>query len=46
MLGIPPLTFIFLPLMFVTAFIHRRNEKRRSAKNNANGDKIINGSWY
>jgi multidrug efflux pump subunit AcrB len=46
MLGIPPLTFIFLPLMFVTAFIHRRNEKRRSANNNANGDKIINGSWY
>ena len=46
MLGIPPLTFIFLPLMFVTAFIHRRNEKRRNAKNNANGDKIINGSWY
>jgi hypothetical protein len=32
--------------MFVTAFIHRRNEKRRSANNNANGDKIINGSWY
>ena len=46
MLGIPPLTFIFLPLMFVTAFIHSRNEKRRNAKNNANGDKIINGSWY
>jgi multidrug efflux pump subunit AcrB len=46
MLGIPPLTFIFLPLMFVTAFIHSRNAKRRNAKNNANGDKIINGSWY
>ena len=46
MLGIPPLTFIFLPLMFVTAFIHRRNEKRRNANNNANGDKIINGYWY
>ena len=46
MLGIPPLTFIFLPLMFVTVFIQRRNEKRRIAKNNANGDKIINGSWY
>jgi len=46
MLGIPPLTFIFLPLMFVTAFIHSRNEKRRNANNNANGDKIINGSWY
>jgi hypothetical protein len=45
-LGIPPLTFIFLPLMFVTAFIHRRNEKRRIANNNANGDKTINGSWY
>jgi len=45
-LGIPPLTFIFIPLMFITTFIHRRNEKRRMAKHNANGDKIINGSWF
>ena len=45
-LGIPPLTFVFIPLMFITTFIHRRNEKRRMAKHNANGDKIINGSWF
>jgi hypothetical protein len=45
-LGIPPLTLIFIPLMFVTTFIHRRNQKRRIANNNANGDEIINGSWY
>jgi multidrug efflux pump subunit AcrB len=45
-LGIPPLTFIFIPLMFVTTFIHRRNQKRRMANNNANGDETINGSWY
>jgi len=45
-LGIPPLTFIFIPLMFVTTFIHRKNQKRRIANNNAGGDKTINGSWY
>jgi multidrug efflux pump subunit AcrB len=45
-LGIPPLTFIFIPLMFITTFIHRRNQKRRMANNNANGDETINGSWY
>jgi multidrug efflux pump subunit AcrB len=45
-LGIPPLTFIFIPLMFITTFIHRKNQKRRIANNNANGDETINGSWY
>ena len=45
-LGIPPLTFIFIPLMFITTFIHRKNQKRRIENNNAGGDKIINGSWY
>ncbi len=45
-LGIPPLTFLFIPLMFVTVFLHKRNVKRRVANNNANGDKTINGSWY
>ena len=46
MLGIPPLTFIFIPLMFITAYIHKKNVKRRAAKRNAAGDEIINGSWY
>jgi multidrug efflux pump subunit AcrB len=45
-LGIPPLTLLFIPLMFVTVFLHKRNVKRRVAKNNAKGDETINGSWY
>jgi multidrug efflux pump subunit AcrB len=46
MLGIPPLTFIFIPLIFVTVWIHRKNKIRRIAENNANGDPVVNGSWY
>jgi multidrug efflux pump subunit AcrB len=46
MLGIPPLTFLFIPLVFVTMYIHKKNVKRRLAKNNANGNEVINGSWY
>jgi len=46
MLGIPPLTIIFIPFVFVTMFIHKRNVKRRRASQNANGDPTINGSWY
>jgi multidrug efflux pump subunit AcrB len=45
-LGIPPLTFIFIPLMFVTVYLQKKNVKRRVANNNANGDNIINESWY
>jgi multidrug efflux pump subunit AcrB len=45
-LGIPPLTFIFIPLMFVTVYLHKKNVKRRQANNNANGDSTINGSWF
>ncbi|NBV10841.1 MAG: efflux RND transporter permease subunit [Chitinophagia bacterium] len=46
MLGIPPLTFIFIPLMFVSTWIHNKQVKRRTAKNNANGDTVFNGSWF
>jgi multidrug efflux pump subunit AcrB len=46
MLGIPPLTFIFIPLMFVSTWIHNKQVQRRAAKNNANGDAIFNGSWF
>ena len=46
MLGIPPLTFIFIPLMFVSTWIHKKQVKRRAAKNNANGDTVFNGSWF
>jgi len=46
MLGIPPLTFVFIPLMFISTWLHRKEVKRRTEKNNANGDAVINGSWY
>jgi len=46
MLGIPPLTFVFIPLMFISTWIHNRQVKRRAAKNNANGDATFNGSWF
>ena len=46
MLGIPPLTFVFIPLMFVSTWIQSRQVKRRIAKNNANGDTTFNGSWF
>ena len=46
MLGIPPLTIIFIPLVFVTMYLHKRNVKRRLANRNANGDATVNGSWY
>jgi Cu/Ag efflux pump CusA len=44
MLGIPPLTFIFIPLMFVTTWIQRKNVARRKAKNDT--DTTFNGSWF
>ena len=46
MLGIPPLTIIFIPLVFVTIYLHKKNVKRRLANNNAKGDETVNGSWY
>ena len=46
MLGIPPLTILFIPLVFVTMYLHKRNVKRRIANRNANGDDTVNGSWY
>jgi multidrug efflux pump subunit AcrB len=46
MLGIPPLTIIFIPLVFVTMYLHKKNVKRRLANRNANGDATVNGSWY
>jgi multidrug efflux pump subunit AcrB len=46
MLGIPPLTFVFIPLMFISTWLHRKEVKRRTEKNNANGDAVINGSWF
>jgi multidrug efflux pump len=46
MLGIPPLTIVFIPLVFVTVYLHKKNVKRRFANRNAKDDAVINGSWY
>ena len=46
MLGIPPLTILFIPLMFVTMFIHNVQVRRRKRKmGNEVGEKWT-GSWF
>jgi multidrug efflux pump len=46
MLGIPPLTILFIPLMFITMFIHRTQAARRKRKmGNKVGEKWT-GSWF
>jgi multidrug efflux pump subunit AcrB len=48
-LGIPPMTLIFLPLIFVTMFIHRRSVKRRRKKLLKEREKVNEsfiGSWF
>jgi len=45
-LGIPPLTLLFIPLMFVTMFIHNAKAARRKRKlGNEVGEKWT-GSWF
>ena len=45
-LGIPPLTILFIPLMFVTMFIQKAQVKRRKRKmGNKVGEKWT-GSWF
>ena len=45
-MGIPPLIFLFIPLMFVTMFIHNAQVRRRRRKlGNKVGDRWI-GSWF
>lgn len=44
--GIPPLTILFIPLMFITMFIHNAQVKRRKSKpGNQVGEKLT-GSWF
>ena len=43
-MGIPPLTFIFLPMILVTLIKHRMDVKKRMAKNKSAGD-TWNKSW-
>ena len=45
-LGIPPLTLLFIPLMFISMFIHRIQTARRRRKlGNEVGERWI-GSWF
>lgn len=48
MLGIPPLTIIFLPLMVVTLIKHRIDRKKRAARlrKNENVNEAFVGSWF
>lgn len=47
-MGIPPLTLFFIPLVFVTMFIHRAAvvRRRRRMKGKAGGDETWIGSWF
>jgi multidrug efflux pump subunit AcrB len=46
MMGIPPLTILFIPLMFVTMFIHKAKVRRRKREmGNKVGEKWT-GSWF
>ncbi len=47
MLGIPPLTILFLPLMIVTMVRHRIHRKRREKR--LEGQRVndaFTGSWF
>jgi multidrug efflux pump subunit AcrB len=46
MLGIPPLTLLFIPLMFITMFIHNYNVKRRKRKLGNKVGPRWTGSWF
>jgi multidrug efflux pump len=46
MLGIPPLTILFIPLMVITMFIHRAKAKRRKRKYGNKYDARWTGSWF
>jgi len=48
MMGIPPLTILFMPLMIVTMIKHRFDRKRRAAKlrNNDKVNKAFIDSWF
>jgi multidrug efflux pump len=46
MMGIPPLTFIFMPLMLVTMFIQKAKVARRKRKFANKYDERWTGSWF
>lgn len=48
-LGIPPLTLIFIPLMFITMFVQMRKVSRRRRRLSGQKDKVNEkfiGSWF
>jgi Cu/Ag efflux pump CusA len=47
-LGIPPLTLLFIPLMIITSVNHRYKvaRRRRSSKNSKTTNEAFNGSWF
>jgi hypothetical protein len=48
MLGIPPATILFIPLMLGTMVANRlkRNKRARKLANNENVNKAFIGSWF
>ncbi len=46
MLGIPPLTILFIPLIFITMFIHNAQVKRRKRKLGNQVGERWTGSWF
>ncbi|MBN8863835.1 MAG: efflux RND transporter permease subunit [Sphingobacteriales bacterium] len=45
--GIPPLTLLFIPLMIITAIVHRRKVRRRAARlKDARVNESFVGSWF
>jgi multidrug efflux pump len=46
MLGIPPFTLLFMPLMLVSMFIHRAQAARRKRKMGNKYDERWTGSWF
>lgn len=45
--GIPPLTLLFIPLMIITAIVHRRKVRRRAARlRDARVNESFVGSWF
>jgi multidrug efflux pump len=47
MLGIPPLTLLFIPLMIITMIRHRGDVKRRRARSDSHkADEKLIGSWF
>ena len=47
-LGIPPLTLLFIPLMIITAVTQRYKaaKRRRRNQDNKNTNDAFNGSWF